>query len=58
MASEEVCANMQNNFCTVGVTERWNGLSRGVVEPPMEILRTRLDSDLCQGTAVAEGGTR
>jgi len=38
---------MQKNF-TVRVTEHWNRFSREVVESPsMEVLKTRLDTYLC-----------
>ena len=36
---------MQKNFFTV--MERWNRLPRGVVESPLEILKTHLDTYLC-----------
>ena len=38
---------MRKNFFTVRVTEHWNRLPREVVESPVEILRTCLDTYLC-----------
>ena len=41
------CTNMQKNFFTVRVTEHWNRLPREVVESPVEMFKTHLDSYLC-----------
>jgi len=41
------CTNMQKNFLTVRVTEHWNRLPREVVESPVEMFKTHLDSYLC-----------
>ena len=44
----KLCTDVHKNFFTVRVTEHWNRLPRGVVESPsLEILKTRLDSYLC-----------
>ena len=40
-------ANKRKNFFTVRVMEHWNRLPREVVESPVEILKTYLDTDLC-----------
>ena len=39
--------NMWKNFFAVRVMEHWNRLPRKVVEPPMEIFKTCLDTYLC-----------
>ena len=41
------CTNMPRNFFTVRVTEHWNRLPREVMESPLEIFRTHLDTYLC-----------
>jgi len=38
---------MRKNFFAVRVIEHWNGLSREVVESPLEISKTHLDAFLC-----------
>lgn len=41
--------NMRQNFFTVRVTEHWNRLPSGVVEPPsLETFKTHLDTFLCE----------
>ena len=39
--------NMQKSFFAVRVTENWNGLPTEVVESPMEIFKTHLNTYLC-----------
>jgi len=40
--------NMRKNFFPLRVTEHWNKVTRGVVEPPsLEIFKTHLDKVLC-----------
>jgi len=39
--------NIKKNFFTLRVAEHWNRLPRGVVESPLEPVKTRLDEVLC-----------
>ena len=39
--------NMRKNFVTVRVTDHWNRIPWEVVESPLEILKTCLDTFLC-----------
>jgi len=39
--------NMRKNLFTLRVTEPWNRLPREVVESPLEIFKTHLDTVLC-----------
>ena len=39
--------NVRKNFFMVRVTEHWNRLPREVVESPVEMFKTHLDSYLC-----------
>ena len=41
------CTNVWKNFFMVRVTEHWNRLPREVVDPPLEIFKTRLDAYMC-----------
>jgi len=46
------------NFFTVRVIEHWNRLPREVVESPLEIFKTILDTFICnllQGTCFSRG---
>lgn len=48
---------MRKNFFIVRVAEHWSRLPRDVVESPLEIFKTNLDTFLCdllQGTPLAE----
>lgn len=43
----KIYRNIRNKFFTLRVTEHWNKLSRGAVEPPsLEIFKTHLDTFL------------
>jgi len=45
LVHRKFCTNMQN-FFTVSMMEHWNRLPRGVMDSPMEIFKTCLDTYL------------
>ena len=47
LVHRKFCTNMWKSFFTVRVTEHWNRLPRGVMDSPMEIFKTCLDTYLC-----------